>query len=116
MFKKFKANVDEYGYKNVLLFKLKNRKNLITSILVILVMIASIVLAIESRPDINSMDSVELYQELDEIKGIGEVLATRIVEGRPYVSFNQLQNNITGIGDEITDRIKSKFNLRKIEE
>lgn len=52
-------------------------------------------------------------KELESIKGIGPVLAERILAGRPYVTVDDLFN-VKGIGPKILDHIRPYFVVGKI--
>ena len=50
-------------------------------------------------------------KELQSIKGIGPVLAARIIAGRPYKSVDDLQK-VKGIGQKILEEIRPYFVVR----
>ncbi len=45
-------------------------------------------------------------EQLKTLKGIGDSIGQKIIDGRPYKSINDL-NNVSGIGDSIFNNIKS---------
>ncbi|HVX93055.1 MAG TPA: helix-hairpin-helix domain-containing protein [Candidatus Dojkabacteria bacterium] len=48
--------------------------------------------------------------QLNTLKGIGDSIAQRIIDARPYKSINDLKN-VSGIGDKVFDNIKSSVCL-----
>jgi len=85
------------------------------SVAVISIILAAIILffacTIGEKQDINVLTDNQLRQELLDIRGIGEVIADRVVkyraENKP-VSMAEL-DNIKGIGEKRLLLIKKKF-------
>lgn len=47
-------------------------------------------------------------EELDSLSGIGEVMAKKIIEGRPYEKIEDLLN-VSGIGESLFEKIKEEI-------
>jgi len=58
----------------------------------------------DSRPDITEWANDASLAQLEEVKGIGSVLAARIVAARPFASVTNLAE-VKGIGPVILARI-----------
>jgi DNA uptake protein ComE-like DNA-binding protein len=65
--------------------------------------------------DINNAAEKTVYQELLALDGIGETLAQRIVDGRPYISWDDMQERVDGLGDVKITAVKTKFVIRSKE-
>jgi DNA polymerase III alpha subunit (gram-positive type) len=86
----------------------------------ILIIISLIALTIYSSAchytDLNSDPAKIVYEDLINLDGIGDILATRIIENRPYVSWDDLEKRVDGIGKVKIEKIKSKFILLQLRE
>lgn len=38
------------------------------------------------------------FKQIKQVQGIGQILASRIIENRPYITFDDLQHRVKGIG------------------
>jgi DNA uptake protein ComE-like DNA-binding protein len=61
--------------------------------------------------NINVTEAAELRKELIKLDGIGEVLADRIIERRPYKSWEDLQSRVDGVGAVKLRLLKDNFKL-----
>lgn len=80
---------------------------------VFLIILFVIFCSFEYRIDVNHADEQVLYEKLIELDGIGDILATRIIENRPYESWYDLEYNVDGIGDVKIELLRKRFSLRQ---
>ncbi|MCL1866150.1 MAG: helix-hairpin-helix domain-containing protein [Oscillospiraceae bacterium] len=87
------------------------KKSIITFAVIFLVITVFLILCttfkVSHKININESDEVELYSALLEVDGIGEVLAERIVQNRPYKDWDDLRDSVSGIGDEKVGALKN---------
>jgi DNA uptake protein ComE-like DNA-binding protein len=85
----------------------------IVLILIVLFCIAQYFAYAEAKyhGDINITEAAELREELIKLNGIGGVLADRIIERRPYQSWEDLQSRVDGIGAVKLRLLKDNFKL-----
>ncbi len=62
-----------------------------------------------NRIDINNAN----FKEINSIQGIGRILASRIIENRPYKTHDEIQSKIKGIGMKKYSVLKGVISMNK---
>jgi len=83
--------------------------------IIILIILALITIGLYNNlkyvGNINTMDETKLYQELVKINGIGDKIANKIIENRPYSSWDDFEKRINYVGEMRIKSLKNKFKL-----
>lgn len=64
------------------------------------------------KVNINTAEETVLREKLESLYDVGEILSERIIEGRPYQSFDELEEQIKGIGDVRIKELQKRFKIK----